>query len=94
MLRGDKRWLTAGLLVVMAGAAIFALRPAGKRDAAPRAEADGPGLRPRDYPSAPPDPPEVVARRVAAWRRLVPALSVEAEKRLGRAEAVAFLARL
>jgi len=38
--------------------------------------------------------PEVVARRVAAWRRLVPALSVEAEKRLGRAEAVAFLARL
>jgi hypothetical protein len=75
MLRGDKRWLTAGLLVVMAGAAIFALRPAGKRDAAPRAEADGPGLRPRDYPSAPPDPPEVVARRVegvmASWRNAI-----------------------
>jgi len=38
--------------------------------------------------------PETAARRVAAWRRLLPALSVEAETRLGRAEAVAFLARL
>jgi amylosucrase len=38
--------------------------------------------------------PETAARRVAAWRRLAPELSIEAEKLLGRAEAVAFLARL
>jgi amylosucrase len=37
---------------------------------------------------------ETAARRAAAWRRLAPALSVRVENRLGRAEAVAFLARL
>ena len=33
-------------------------------------------------------------RALAAWRRLLPGLAGEAEDRLGRAEAVAFLARL
>ena len=38
MLRGDKRWLAAGLLII-AGAAVFvALRPSGKRDALTHAE--------------------------------------------------------
>jgi len=78
MLRGDKRWLAAGLLII-AGAVLFvALRPSGKHDALTRAEADGPGFagfRARDVAPSPPDPPEIIAQRIDAamssWRNAI-----------------------
>jgi hypothetical protein len=74
---GDKRWLAAGLLVVATGAAVVAIRGNAGREAtrssAPGETAFG-GFRTRDLPT-PPDPPEVIAKRVevamSSWRTAI-----------------------
>jgi len=74
---GHKRWLGAALLVVATGAAVVAIRGnAGRHGAGapvPGETAFG-GFRTRDLPT-PPDPPEVIAKRVEAamssWRTAI-----------------------
>jgi len=94
MLKGDKRWIAAGLLVAVTGAGVLLFRHHRAGQAMRLRGAGGPTLRgleasPSDTPTWKPETPEEIAAEVeksmTAWRQAILAKDGELVMKLDRA---------